>query len=346
MRIMSVAGDASSGTGLLHNLCPERGASAGNGALPSRPGFAVPTFLGDVLAGLAAIPKTLPCRWLYDGEGSEIFEEITRLEEYYPSRTEAAILSRHARDIADFAGSGAVVLEYGAGAGVKSRLLLSALRTTRYYVPIDIAGGFLTTAAAGIREDFPGLEVLPVEADFAADFALPPGLPEAGRIAFFPGSTIGNFNPDNASALLARMRRQVGYGGAALVGADLRKDVGTLLAAYDDRKGVTARFNLNLLARINRELGGDFRPEGFAHEARWNAGESAVEMHLVSKLDQAVSLGGRRFEFRRGESIHTESSRKYDLDSFGVLVDGTGWRVGHAWCDDRQMFAVFGLEAE
>ena len=346
MQITPVAEDAPCGERPVHNRTPVRNISAYARALPPHPGFEIVTFLDDVLAGLAATPKSISCRWLYDDEGSALFEEITRLEEYYPARTEAAILSRHARDIADFVGTDAVVLDYGAGAGVKSKLLLSALQTPNCYVPVDIAGNFLGATAAGMREAFPGLSVVPIEADFTREFALPSGLSITKRLAFFPGSTIGNFSHSEASALLVRMRRQTGTNGVAIIGADFRKDVGTLLAAYDDRQGVTARFNLNLLARINRELGGDFREEAFTHEARWNSGESAVEMHLVSRVDQSVSLDGRRFEFRPGESIHTESSRKYDFHSFGALVRGSGWRVGHAWYDDRQMFAVFGLEAE
>ena len=346
MQITPVGSDSSSGANPIHNFGPERGASAGARSFPSCPEVSISRFLDDVLAGLAATPKSISCRWLYDDEGSEIFEEITRLEEYYPSRTEAGILSRKSRDIADFVGPDAAVLEYGAGAGVKSRLLLSALRSPSSYIPVDIAGDFLAATSAGMREAFPGLDVLPIEADFTRDFALPSGLSKERRVAFFPGSTIGNFSPREASALLGRMRRHTGPNGVAIVGADLRKEVDTLLAAYDDREGVTSRFNLNLLARINKELGGDFRPEAFAHEARWNAAESAVEMHLVSEQDQAVSLGGRSFEFQRGESIHTESSRKYDLESFEALVGGTGWRVDRAWSDDRKLFAVFGLEAE
>jgi dimethylhistidine N-methyltransferase len=302
-------------------------------------------FRDDVIAGLSRTPKTLPSRWLYDDRGCRLFEEITQLEEYYPTRTETAILRDHAAAMARFCGAAPVLVEYGAGAAVKTTILLEALRP-RLYVPVDIAGDFLAQSAARIARRFPGLPICPVIADFTADFDLPADLPAgASRCGFFPGSTIGNLDAAETSAFLHRMRAQLGPGGTALIGVDLRKDLGTLLAAYDDRKGVTAAFDLNLLTRINRELDGDFPPDGFRHEARWNAAESAVEMHLVSREDCVVTLQGRRFAFRAGESIHTESSRKYDLDGLADVAGPCGWVVEQGWTDSNRLFAVAGLRA-
>jgi dimethylhistidine N-methyltransferase len=300
-------------------------------------------FRDDVLEGLSRSQKTIPCRWLYDSRGSELFESITRLPEYYPSRTEAAILSRHGQDLSDFVGSEAIVLEYGAGAGIKSRMLLSRLQRPRLYVPIDIAGEYLNDTAKRMRGDFSMLETWPVAADFTEEFELPTGLPSERRIAFFPGSTIGNLDDSEAGALLRLMRKHVGTEGAAIVGVDMTKNLDTLLSAYDDPAGVTAEFNLDLLSRINRELGGDFNLDLFAHQARWNARASAIEMHLVSKITQTIMVDDRRFDFEQTESIHTESSRKYDCQTFGALAADNGWSVGRTWTDERERFALFGL---
>ncbi len=301
-------------------------------------------FRADVLAGLTAARKTLPSRWLYDDRGSELFEEITQLPEYYPTRTETSILRTHAADMARFCGARAVLIEYGAGAGVKTEILLGALESPALYVPVDIAGDFLVTAAERIERRFPYIEIRPVVADFTDDFDLPADLPKLPpRVAFFPGSTIGNLAPPDAVELLARMRGHVGAGGKAIVGVDLRKALSTLLAAYDDAAGVTAAFNLNLLARINRELGAGFDLAKFAHEARWNEAKSAIEMHLVSLGDQTVSVGGRTVSFAEGETIHTEDSRKYDLAGFTRLAEKAGWRVAETWIDPDRLFAVVGL---
>ena len=227
-------------------------------------------FRADVAMGLSQVQKTLPSRWLYDNHGCEIFEEITRLDEYYPTRTETAILRDKAREIADFCGEEAVLLEYGAGAGIKTEILIDALDGPRLYVPIDIAGDFLDETVVRLRRRFPDLETLPVVADFTCDFDIPGSVPRARRKAFFPGSTIGNLDPQQTKLFLRRVRRHVGSRGTAIIGVDLKKDIETLLAAYDDREGVTAAFNLNLLTRINRELGADFSPKYFAHQARWN----------------------------------------------------------------------------
>jgi dimethylhistidine N-methyltransferase len=304
-------------------------------------------FRAAVVAGLSRPRKAIAPCWLYDERGSQLFEQITRLDDYYPTRTETEILLRHAGEIARFCGGETLLFEYGAGAGIKTEILIAALDRPRLYVPIDIAGDFLARTAGRIGRRFPDLDVFPVVADFNHDFELPE-LPAGRRTAFFPGSTIGNLNHAEAAAFLRRLRRHVGdqgtAQGTAIVGVDLKKDVRTLLDAYDDREGVTAAFNLNLLARINRELDGDFPLDRFAHEARWNADESAIEMHLVSRDARRVAAGGEVFAFQPGETIHTESSRKYDLERFAALAESTGWRATKVWLDSNRHFAVFGLE--
>jgi dimethylhistidine N-methyltransferase len=300
-------------------------------------------FFDDVLGGLSSNPKTLPCRWLYDDRGSELFEEITRLPEYYPTRTETAILKSNARDIADFVGPDVTLFEYGAGAGIKTEILIEALQTPHCYVPIDIAGGFLALTAERMRQRFPALSVRPIVSDFMVDFEIPNPLRLSRRAAFFPGSTIGNLGTLEATSFLARMRRHVGVKGTAVIGVDLIKDLQTLLPAYDDREGVTAQFNINLLTRINRELDGDFVLDRFAHSARWNPRDSAVEMHLVSLEAQTVTVAGRRFDFAKGETIHTESSRKYDSSMWAAMAADSGWAVSRTWMDAREQFAIFGL---
>jgi dimethylhistidine N-methyltransferase len=300
-------------------------------------------FFSDVMEGLGRPRKTLPCRWLYDDRGSELFEEITRLPEYYPTRTETRILRDRARDIAAFCGANRTVVEYGAGAGIKTEILMRALQSPHLYVPVDIAGEFLERTTARFRRLFPDLATRPVTADFSAHFALPDWIPESNRVAFFPGSTIGNLDPREAAAFLQRMRGQVGRSGKALIGVDLRKSLDVLLRAYDDAAGVTAQFNLNLLARINRELGGNFVLRNFAHAASWNESEGAIEMHLVSRSPQTVTIAGREFEFSASESIHTESSRKYDIPGFTHFVIGNGWQVERVWTDAGSQFAIFGL---
>jgi dimethylhistidine N-methyltransferase len=302
-------------------------------------------FRADVAAGLSAAPKFLPSRWLYDERGSALFEAITQLDDYYPTRVETGILRRCADRIAEFCGEGAVLLEYGAGAGIKTEILLDALASPRLYIPIDIAGEMLDATVGRLRGRFPGLRTQPVRADFTRPFDLPAGLAEGRRVAFFPGSTIGNLDAGQTSDLLRQFRRHVGRFGKAVIGIDLKKDVDLLLRAYDDREGVTAAFNLNLLVRINRELNGDFPVHGFRHEARWNAAESAVEMHLVSRDACNVTVDRRRFAFDAGESIHTESSRKYDRETFAGFAEANGWRVEAIWQDPAGFFAVFGLTA-
>ncbi|WP_235911873.1 L-histidine N(alpha)-methyltransferase [Mesorhizobium xinjiangense] len=302
-------------------------------------------FFSDVVGGLSRVQKTLPCRWLYDERGSDLFEAITRLPEYYPTRAETEILADRASEIAEFAGEDAVVVEYGAGAGVKTELVLDSLCAPQGYVPIDIAEEYLLQTAERMASRFPGLWVRPVACDFVQAFDMPPGIPPGRRIGFFPGSTIGNLDRADAETFLRQMWRHVESGGGAIVGVDLLKDVDVLLRAYDDHEGVTAAFNLNILSRINRELGADFRPERFRHEARWNEADKAVEMHLVSLAEQSVAIGERAFHFRHGETIHTESSRKYDRTGFASVAAVAGWDLAHVWDDSEGRFCVFALVA-
>ncbi|MGO9388758.1 L-histidine N(alpha)-methyltransferase [Rhodoblastus sp.] len=309
------------------------------------PNHADAAFREEVFAGLASPQKRIPCCWLYDARGSQLFEEITRLEEYYPTRAEAEILSRHAGEIAGFCGERGLLFEYGAGSALKSEILIGAYPSLRLYLPIDIAGDMLEQTAMRIGERFPKLDIRPIIADFNQEFELPAGLPPGPRAAFFPGSTIGNLNLRESVAFLRRLRRHVDGRGNAVIGVDLKKRLMTLLNAYDDREGVTAAFNLNLLERINRELDGAFPIDRFAHEARWNAEESAVEMHLVSLDSRIVEVAGHRFRFAAGETIHTESSRKYDVAAFAGLAALGGWRVAKIWRDEKGRFAEIGLEA-
>lgn len=297
------------------------------------------------MSGLSGLKKTLPCRWLYDNLGSELFEEITRVPEYYPTRTETIILQTYIREIADFAGRNAILVEYGAGAGIKTETLIAALQSLALdcYIPVDIAGEFLEETASRIQGKFPHLSIKPVVSDFMTDFALPPNLLGTRRVAFFPGSTIGNLSPKQAGDFLRRMRNHVGPEGAAIIGFDLKKDVETMISAYDDKAGITSKFNLNLLTRINRELEGNFELSRFKHSARWNEEESAIEMHIVSLEEQIATVGMFNFHFRAGETIHTESSRKYDVKGFEMLANANGWKMDHIWRDSDNKFGIAGL---
>ncbi len=301
--------------------------------------------LADALAGLAASPKTLPCKWLYDAAGARLFEAITRLPEYYPTRTEMLILPGASAAIAAACGPGVAVVEFGSGDGSKVSVLLSALDRPSAYVPVDIAAEWLDGAAARVAAEQPGLKVLPVVADFTQHFPLPAELPDGPRLGFFPGSTIGNFTPDEAVGFLRRARDVLGHGARMVLGADLVKAPAVLEAAYDDAQGVTAAFNLNLLARLNREAGADFDLAGFRHEARWNPVLERVEMHLVSRRAQVVTLGGQRVTFAEGESIHTENSHKYRPGRLRQLAEAGGWRDLALWTDPAGLFSVWLLEA-
>jgi L-histidine N-alpha-methyltransferase len=302
------------------------------------------TFLADVFAGLSAPQKRLSPKYFYDRIGSDLFDRITELEEYYPTRTELGIMRRAAGEMAARCGPRCLLAELGAGSLVKVRLLLDRLDQPAAYVPIDVSGEHLHDAAEGLATDYPELDVIPVIADFTRDFPLP-AIPAARRVVYFPGSTLGNFEPHEADALLRRAARLVGPGGGMLLGVDLRKDVAVLEAAYNDRLGVTAAFNLNVLARINRELNGNFDLSAFHHRAFYNRDRSRIEMHLVSLDDQVVQVGGRAFRFRRGETIHTENSHKYDPEMLAARAAKCGLRVAEWWTDELQYFAVAYLTA-
>ena len=295
-----------------------------------------------MVAGLSRPQKSLPPKYFYDARGSRLFERICRLPEYYLTRTELAITRRRVGEMARFAGRGGALLEYGSGEGLKSRLLIAALRPS-LYMPIDISADALRAGAARLRRAFGWLRVTAVLGDFSRPLELPKL--SGRRVVYFPGSTIGNLAPEEAHAFLRMTRGQVGPRGAMLVGVDLKKDATVLHAAYNDARGVTAAFNLNLLARINRELGADFDLRRWRHYAFYNASAGRIEMHLVSLERQAVNLGAHRFAFARGETIHTENSYKYAIDQFGELAASAGFGTARVWTDAKGRFAVLGLRA-
>ncbi len=302
-------------------------------------------FAEDVIKGLSGPNKRLPPKYFYDDEGSRLFEEICRTPEYYLTRTELSLLRDAASEIATCIADGAVLVEFGSGASLKTRLLLDAAPQLCAYVPVDISRDALEQAAAAIRGDYPDLAVSPLAGDFTAMLSLPPDTHGRPRIGFFPGSTIGNFAPDAAVAFLQRVRRLLGDGSQCLVGADLVKDEATLLSAYDDAGGVTAAFNRNVLARINRELGGDFDLDTFEHRAVWNAAASRMEMWLVSTREQTVHVLGRAFHFAAGEGLHTENSHKFTPASFTAVAERAGWKVARHWISPEPRFAMFLLSA-
>ena len=304
-----------------------------------------PAFRADVLAGLAAPIPAVPARWFYDHRGSELFEEITRLPEYYPTRTETALLERYSGEIAARVGSGEAVIEFGSGSSAKTPILLRAVRPSAY-VPVDISGDFLRESAAGLQAEFPDLPILPVEADFTRLFDLPAAVQGAPKLGFFPGSTIGNFVARSAVDLLRAMKETLGEGAKLVIGMDRIKDVDTLVRAYDDAAGVTAAFNLNLLHRINAELDADIPVDGFRHRAIWNDALSRIEMHLEAVRDVAFSICGRTFAFKAGETIHTENSHKYGHRDSRILLRAAGWGVVSEWTDEREWFSILLAEAE
>jgi dimethylhistidine N-methyltransferase len=300
-------------------------------------------FAQDVIAGLTAWPKRLPPKYFYDEAGARLFEEITELPEYYPTRCELGILREHAPEIARFFPSGSALVEFGSGSNRKVLTLLAAAPTIAAYVPVDISSHMLLQEAQELRCDHPGLAVLPVEADFTLPFALPAEIAASARTGFFPGSTIGNFEPHAASVFLRHAGRMLGPGASLIIGVDLMKEPSLLHAAYNDAAGVTARFNLNLLTRINRELDGDFDVARFGHKACYNSARHRIEMHLVSETRHEVHVAGRVIEFRAGESIHTENSYKYTLESFGALARGSAWTAVSTWTDVGRNFSVHAL---
>jgi dimethylhistidine N-methyltransferase len=295
-------------------------------------------FRADVLAGLSAPIPAIPARWLYDRRGSELFDDITRLPSYYPTRTETALLQDIMPDVAGHVPKGSAVVEFGAGSATKTPILIEAIQPA-VYIPVDISGDYLNASAAGLRERFPKLEILPVVADFARPFTLPGGIEDVPRLGFFPGSTIGNFVPRTAIDLLRQFRALLEPGAQLLIGMDRVKPVERLLAAYDEPEGITAEFNLNLLKRINREIDGDVPVDAFRHEARWNDILSRVEMHLVATRDVDFAISGKPFRFTKGESIHTENSHKYGPRGGRVLLLAGGWTPVAEWSDPAGDFA-------
>ena len=302
------------------------------------------SFREDVLAGLSAPVPAVPARWLYDRRGSELFDAITQLDEYYPTRTETALLESVMPEVAATLPTGGAIVEFGAGSAAKTPILLTAVRPAAY-VPVDISGEYLTSSAAALSDRFPDLQVLPVAADFTKPFELPEPVGDLRKIGFFPGSTIGNFVPRSATDLLRQFRELLGTGAMLLIGMDRVKPIERLLAAYDDAAGITAAFNLNLLTRINRELDGDIPLDGFRHEARWNDILSRIEMHLVAVRDVEFTVSGRRFSFAAGSSIHTENSHKYGRRGARLLLLAGGWTPVAEWTDPGGDFALVLAEA-
>ncbi|MGQ0588000.1 MAG: L-histidine N(alpha)-methyltransferase [Sphingosinicella sp.] len=302
-------------------------------------------FRDDVLAGLAAPIPAVPARWLYDLRGSELFEEITRLPEYYPTRTETALLERHAGEIAALLGTGEAVVEFGSGSSTKTPILLRAVDPAAY-VPIDISGDFLRESAETLQALFPGLPILPVEADFMRRIALPEAVAAMPKLGFVPGSTIGNLVARTAVDLLRAMKETLGEGSRLVIGMDRIKPVEILIAAYDDSAGITAAFNLNLLHRINVELGADIPIDAFRHRAIWNDEMSRIEMHLEAVRDVEFSVAGARFRFAEGATIHTENSHKYGHRDSRLMLRAAGWGVVREWTDEKEWFSIILAEAE
>jgi dimethylhistidine N-methyltransferase len=321
---------------------------------PPRPGFVrfydlLPpreTFLDDVLAGLSLPQKSIPPKYFYDEQGCRLFEAICELPEYYLTRTEMTILGERAGEIARFVGPSAQLIEFGSGAQAKTRILIEALRTP-LYVPVDIAGETLRLSSRDLAQQFPWLNVLGVCADYSRPLALPEAadVPVSRKVVFFPGSTIGNLTPPEAVAFLDHARKTAGPGGALIIGVDLKKDKRILDAAYADSAGITARFNLNLLYRINRELGADFQVDRFRHQAFYDPALGRVEMHLESLEAQFAQIAGRRFAFAPGETIHTEISCKYSIAEFQELGRRAGFSPEKVWTDPERLFGVFGMVA-
>jgi dimethylhistidine N-methyltransferase len=298
-------------------------------------------FYAEVMAGLTLPVKTLPCKYFYDERGSQLFDEICELDEYYPTRTEAAIMERHAKEMAALLGPDCRLVEYGSGSSTKTRILLDSAPDLAAYVPVDISRVHLHKTAEGLRRRYPQLEILPVCADYTTPFALPEPARSASRtVAYFPGSTIGNFHPRQAQFFLAQIAALCGEGGGLLIGVDLKKDPDVLHAAYNDARGVTAAFNLNVLDRINQELRGEFDLDSFAHHAFYNEELGRIEMHLVSRKDQTVGICEGAVTFSAGETIHTECSYKYSREDFASLAESAGFQVSRFWTDPSKLFSV------
>jgi len=313
-------------------------------ALTKKSQAAADPFATDAIKGLSATPKFMLAKHFYDAEGSRLFERITRLSEYYPTRSEMQVLRDKAREIAGAIPPGAALVEFGSGSTAKIRALLEAAPKLAAYVPVDISAEYLKEEAAALRRDFPKLAVLPVVADFSKPFELPTKVRALSRAGFFPGSTIGNFEPHEATDLLRQAGRILGKDALLITGADFAKDQNVLHAAYNDRAGVTAKFNLNLLARINRELGADFDLNAFEHHACYNRERGRIEVYLASRRRQKAHVAGKTFEFRAGETIHTENSYKFTIKSFNALVRGAGWAPVAVYSDANEYFGVHVLK--
>ena len=295
--------------------------------------------LKEVLEGLGKTQKTLPSKYFYDKRGAELFEHICELDEYYPTRTELSIMKNNIGDIAGQLGSGIQLIELGSGSSLKTRLLLDHLPNLHSYVPVDISNDFLSSAAEQLQSEYPNLEINPVSADYTKPFDLPDTNEGIRRIAYYPGSTIGNFTKDEAGDFIALISELIGKNGGLLIGFDLIKDRETLIAAYDDEKGITAQFNKNILTRINRELDANFNPDAFDHKATFNEEKSRIEMHLVSQKDQTVYVMGSKITIAEGETIHTENSHKYSPESFREITQ-PHFRTEKTWTDENELFAV------
>ena len=299
-------------------------------------------FLSEVVAGLSGKPRTLPCKFFYDDRGAELFQKICELPEYYVTRTELQILKQYRAEIAARLGDGIQLIGLGTGAGTKTRLLLEDLREPVAYIPVDISKEQLRQSTTLFRQLFPQLEILPVCADYLQPFELPsPKRTPVRKVVYFPGSTIGNFEPEDAGEFLRRIAKYCGNGGGLLIGVDLQKDKDVLERAYNDAQGVTAQFNLNLLARANRELGADFDLNHWRHLAIYNADAGRIEMHLLSKVEQSVRIGETPFHFDADEKITTEYSYKHTPEGFAALALSSGFAFEHMWTDDARLFGVF-----
>lgn len=308
--------------------------------IAGKPHAETASFRQDVVAGLSSRPKWMSAKHFYDAEGSRLFEQIMKLPEYYPTRSEMSVLRERADNIGDLIPDGAALVEFGSGSNAKIRVLLESAPKLSAYVPVDISGDYLGEQAEELRRDFPNLDILPVAADFTKRFELPLSVRSCPRVGFFPGSTIGNFEPLAAVSFLRNAARILGRGAILIVGVDLVKAKTTLNAAYNDAEGVTAAFNLNMLARINRELGADFDLEQFKHRAFYEPKRQRIEMHLVSRRRQKVAIDGKVFEFKKGETIHTENSYKYTPEGFAALARQAGWLERALWTDAGRNFSV------
>jgi dimethylhistidine N-methyltransferase len=298
-------------------------------------------FLKDVIEGLGKNPKTLKPKYFYDNRGAQLFTEICTTPEYYPTRTEIKILNQNAEDIASQIGDNIALIEYGSGALEKIKILLNFLKEPVGLIPVDISEDQLFVSAKNLENLYPNLEILPVAADFTKPIPIPGfSQPPKKYVAFFPGSTIGNFEPDLAIQFLQGVTKTIGLDGLLLIGFDLKKDIETLLAAYDDQRGVTASFNKNLLSRVNGELGGNFNLNTFEHVARYNENKGRIEMHLKSTMEQTVSINKELFEFLEGETIHTENCYKFTKESFTAMSSKAGLSPVKTWTDDKNLFAV------